>query len=731
MIIKGENDVVIGNAGETKAFTIAASAKAFKVLSSNIYKNKIRAVVRELVCNAVDAHVLNGNKRPYTIQGPNILDPRFVVRDYGPGLSDEDMIELYTTYFASTKADRNDQIGALGLGSKSPFSYTSTFSVVSYFEGMVSVYSCILSGGEPAIVKTHEEPFDDDDRSGIEVIVPVKVDDISKWHNEIGYVMRPFPSESYEITGILDFTVESFDKLETFNINWFGVRRSNHASGTYAVYGNIVYPLGGVEGMDSSWLTQKYSTVYIHFELGELDIQPSREELSLDEETVANIVKRVNTLNDDVRESDLDKIRALNNPRAVSRALTALPGGAIAVLTNANLKFLGKTVPELTAGHDFTQLHSRINSAGRLYTYSYGKAIPKRAIISSPGSWRRRKAAEVNLANVYSFNQTRAFILLNDSKKNVRTTLLGLYESSDPNHPTIDEYVYVTSEDDPRSPDILREIRCAMAMDEVITLRSSELEDIRKLVHGYGVKRTRETAPRPASPNGIKYVFDDENKYFVGTDLYMTSNEVHELEGYVIGQYRDNPAVLHDNFNIAVGIEIDKIKSMARTMGVKEFTMVRPSIWEKVKRNENVDCLFKDAFQQLKDLTKLVKPPEVYYLNARSRLCQNIVAHKSLKFLISELTCTKNPNAQAYNLWASRFNSIRFTEKTTFSKLVDVYVNKWSKSTEVAKESFKFNHANFKKANQFIEYYLNDVYSLSSESAQQLADQYKILNPSK
>ena len=61
MIIQGENDQVIGNAGETKAFTIAASAKAFKVLSSNIYKNKIRAVVRELVCNAVDAHVINSN----------------------------------------------------------------------------------------------------------------------------------------------------------------------------------------------------------------------------------------------------------------------------------------------------------------------------------------------------------------------------------------------------------------------------------------------------------------------------------------------------------------------------------------------------------------------------------------------------------------------------------------------------------------------------------------------
>lgn len=731
MIIKGENDVVIGNAGETKSFTIAASAKAFKVLSSNIYKNKIRAVVRELVCNAVDAHVLNGNKRPYTIQGPNILDPRFVVRDYGPGLSDEDMIELYTTYFASTKADRNDQIGALGLGSKSPFSYTSTFSVVSYFEGMVRVYSCMLSGGEPAIVKTHEEPFDDDDRSGIEVIVPVKVDDISKWHSEIAYVMRPFPSESYEITGILDFTVDSFDKLENFDTDWFGVRRSNHATGTYAVYGNIVYPLNGVEGMDASWLGHNYNTVYIHFELGELDIQPSREELSLDETTVANICERVNTLNDRVREKDLDVIRAIQNPREVARALNAMSGGAFAALKTSSIKFLGKTVSELTGGHDLTRIELGINQAGRLYEYCFGKAVPKRAITRSAGSWRRRKASELDLANVYSFNQKRAFILVNDCKKNIQTTMKGLYASTDLNHPTHDEHIYMVFEGDPRVPDVLKEIKAAMGMDEVITLYSSELEEVRKLVPNYGVKRTRDTSPRPASPNGMRYTWNDAYRMFTAQELFMTSHEINELEGYVIGQYRDNPAVLHDDFNILCGIDMNRIKTMAKSMRIAEFTMVRPSTWDKVKRNENVVCLFAEAFQQFKDLTKDVKKNEVYFLEPKSRLCTKLSKHKSLEFLIKEFTRTSNPDAQMYNTWAKRFSDIRFERQTTYSRLVKIYVTKWETAIAAAKLDYKQNYSVFKKANPFIEYYLSDTYDISEETAMKVAEQYKMLNPSK
>ena len=122
-------------------FKIATSAKAFKILSSNLYSNKIRAIIREISCNAADAHKMIGNEQPFQVSLPSRLNEQFVVRDFGPGLSHDDVMELYTTYFASTKSDSNDYTGALGLGSKSPFAYCDTFGVTSWHQGVARTYS--------------------------------------------------------------------------------------------------------------------------------------------------------------------------------------------------------------------------------------------------------------------------------------------------------------------------------------------------------------------------------------------------------------------------------------------------------------------------------------------------------------------------------------------------------------------------------------------------------------
>ena len=116
-------EAVLSNVGEIGEFRIRNSAKAFNILSSGLYANKIRAIVRELSCNAVDSHVAAGKQdTPFDIHLPNTLEPWFSIRDYGLGLSHDQVINIYTTYFESTKTDSNEFIGALGLGSKSPFS---------------------------------------------------------------------------------------------------------------------------------------------------------------------------------------------------------------------------------------------------------------------------------------------------------------------------------------------------------------------------------------------------------------------------------------------------------------------------------------------------------------------------------------------------------------------------------------------------------------------------------
>ena len=159
-------------------FTIQASAKAFKILSSSLYSNKIKAIIRELSCNAYDAHIANNNvHEPFDIQLPTELELNFKIRDYGTGLSHENIMELYVTYFNSTKTESNDYIGALGLGSKSPFSYTNTFSVSSYFNGKHRSYSAYLDdNGMPNIVMLME--INSIEPNGLEIEFPVNSNDI-------------------------------------------------------------------------------------------------------------------------------------------------------------------------------------------------------------------------------------------------------------------------------------------------------------------------------------------------------------------------------------------------------------------------------------------------------------------------------------------------------------------------------------------------------------------------
>src|SRR3546814_6939713 len=57
-------------------------------------------------------------------------------------MSHEFMMTSFMAYTdGSTKDQSNDQIGGWGIGSKSPFSYTDQFVLVSVHDGVRSVYS--------------------------------------------------------------------------------------------------------------------------------------------------------------------------------------------------------------------------------------------------------------------------------------------------------------------------------------------------------------------------------------------------------------------------------------------------------------------------------------------------------------------------------------------------------------------------------------------------------------
>jgi hypothetical protein len=292
MIINSEpkDKAIFSGAGAASEFKINNSAKAFGILSSGLYANKIRAIIRELSCNAVDSHVAAGSKEDFDLHLPTLLSPYFSVRDYGIGLSSDDVINVYTTYFESTKADSNDFIGALGLGSKSPFSYTDNFTVIAIKDGMKGVYSAFINDlGVPSVVQMGYEATDE--RTGVEVKFAVTDHyDFYSFADEARHVFAYFPIKP-KFTGA-DCNIAAIELVKEDIIPGVNQRKITYTRSNLAVMGNIAYPIEIPRGSRAQFSDLDFVEergLDLHFALGEIEFQASREGLQYTDITVAAI----------------------------------------------------------------------------------------------------------------------------------------------------------------------------------------------------------------------------------------------------------------------------------------------------------------------------------------------------------------------------------------------------------------------------------------------------------
>ena len=96
-----ETNVLAFSAEENaeQAIQLEMNAKAFSALSDGLYKNKIGSIVREIASNCLDAHIQAGHPdRPFEIHLPDSFQPYIAFKDYGVGLSPEDMKTVYTKF---------------------------------------------------------------------------------------------------------------------------------------------------------------------------------------------------------------------------------------------------------------------------------------------------------------------------------------------------------------------------------------------------------------------------------------------------------------------------------------------------------------------------------------------------------------------------------------------------------------------------------------------------------
>jgi hypothetical protein len=353
-----------------KTFQIEASAKAFRILFDGLYSDKPTAIMRELGCNAYDAHVTAGKADfKFDVHLPSTLEPFFMLRDYGIGLAHEDIVTIYTILFKSTKTNSNDQVGCLGLGSKSPFSYTDNFTVISYFNGVKTVYNMFLNENDiPAYATLLTE--ETTEHNGLEISFSVKQQDIYTFYSKARSTYTYFKTKPNFIGRTCDIPEVTY--IQKRDGKW-GLRDADSWGNANAVMGNVAYSMGGA---DFDTLTTEEKAILklnidIFFNIGELDVAASREKLSYNTQTKKNIKDKLTLIVKELAEELNNEIANCKSLWDAKILLHELTSGSMKVfrniVENISVTFNGEPVGKEEICFGETDYHS-FNVTSHLFT---------------------------------------------------------------------------------------------------------------------------------------------------------------------------------------------------------------------------------------------------------------------------------------------------------------------------------------------------------------------------
>jgi hypothetical protein len=262
------------------------------ILRDSLYKDKILAPMRELSTNAMDAHVEKGTpNRPIIVKLPNKLLPTFAVRDFGLGMSEERVWDIFANYGESTKRSSNEQTGMLGIGSKSPFAYTDSFTIINYHKGVKSIFIChIATSAEGSLNRVSRESTTEED--GLEVQFAVRPNDIGSF---IDTARRFF--QYWEVQPVFEGSPANITPVEKefFGDDWYLPKNpTNHYA--IVIMGNISYPIdvdsirlsenSFFHGDDAYQVGRIFSKgLVITAKIGDVDVAASREGLQYTDKT--------------------------------------------------------------------------------------------------------------------------------------------------------------------------------------------------------------------------------------------------------------------------------------------------------------------------------------------------------------------------------------------------------------------------------------------------------------
>lgn len=320
MVLNKEVREIASSVGDKQSFGFNPDSALFEILS-NLYDDRIVAIMRELSTNAYDAHADAGKEDvPFEVHLPTMIEPWFAVRDYGTGMSHEKVLNLYTIYGKSDKTENNDVDGAFGIGSKSPFAYADNFSVESYYNGEKNTYMMYLSEDKtPCVSLVSSE--NTTEPNGVRIQLATKQEDERWWHQKASRVYFPFRTKpvfnnDIDITNIYDYKEALTIELNDGTVVWF---IENAPIRSEIIQGNVAYRVDFLN-LNYNWPNEDIrfldhvvygrQMVFFEFPQGSFRPAPTRESLQNDDRTVEKLVKAVKELRSKYHERILEKARS-------------------------------------------------------------------------------------------------------------------------------------------------------------------------------------------------------------------------------------------------------------------------------------------------------------------------------------------------------------------------------------------------------------------------------------
>lgn len=316
------------NEGLTAGISEESLPFVFELVSKQLYSNPIGSLIREYTSNCFDSHIEANVEDPVIVRQVHSIEEGYSIefQDVGVGLSPERVQNIFMNYFSSTKRGSNLQIGGFGIGSKTALAYADMFYITTVFDSLQYEYLFHKGETKPTLESLHgyeeyiytESTIKTDEITGEECIeqtevtqrVPIGVStqnrngtiirvnierqDLEKFKEELRFQLAYFDNVYFSNWGIsndYDIYEGEYFKFRSDIPQNTGTYYITKGTEIHLCIGKVRYPIDFTKV--SVLKEYKNIPIAVKFEIGELQITPSRETLRYTPETIILIQERI------------------------------------------------------------------------------------------------------------------------------------------------------------------------------------------------------------------------------------------------------------------------------------------------------------------------------------------------------------------------------------------------------------------------------------------------------